>query len=185
MTDQTILWRRLDQPGHESARVFFQYPYWHLTGTAVFAHQRQPCRLDYKIACDTEWNTTSANITGWVGNSSIEIEVSVDSTRNWRFNGKDRPDVSGCIDIDLNFSPSTNLLAIRRLGLEIGEQAVVKAAWVRFPSIELERLEQKYRRLDETRYRYESGGGRYETELEVNEEGFVRQYPGLWEVEAA
>jgi hypothetical protein len=99
-------------------------------------------------------------------------------------NGKECPDVAGCIDIDLNFSPSTNLLAIRRLGLGIGQQGDVKAAWLLFPSFDLEPLEQIYRRLDKARYGYESGGGRYVTELEVNEEGFVIHYPDVWEVEA-
>ena len=51
-TDQSILWRRLDQPGHESARLFFQDSLWHLTGTAVFTHHQQPCRLDYLVVCN-------------------------------------------------------------------------------------------------------------------------------------
>jgi hypothetical protein len=33
--------------------------------------------------------------------------------------------VEGCIDIDLKYSPSTNLLPIRRLNLAIGESAEV------------------------------------------------------------
>ena len=59
MTDLSVLWRRLDSPGHESARLLFQHPYWRLTGTAVFAHDRQPCRLDYLVTCDSEWQTLS------------------------------------------------------------------------------------------------------------------------------
>jgi hypothetical protein len=34
----------------------------------------------------------------------------------------------------------------------------VRAARLRFPSLALEQLEQRYRRLDGTTYRYESGG---------------------------
>jgi hypothetical protein len=185
VTRQPILWRRLDQPGHESARLSFHQPYWHLTGTAVFAHERQPCRLDYLIICDPRWNTSSAKVTGWVANKTIQIQLSVDSARHWRLNAKECPDIAGCIDLDLNFSPSTNLLPIRRLGLEIGQQAEVKAAWLRFPSFVLEPLEQIYCRLDTRVYRYESGGGRFVTELEVNEEGFVTHYPKIWAVEPA
>ncbi len=89
-----------------------------------------------------------------------------------------------CIDLDLNFSPSTNLLPIRRLGLAIGQAAEVKAAWLRFPSFELELLPQRYRRLDETRYRYESAGGQFVADLQVNPSGFATDYPGLWQAEA-
>jgi hypothetical protein len=115
----------------------------------------------------------------------VQIQLSVDSARHWRLNAQECPGVTGCIDLDLNFSPSTNLLPIRRLGLEIGQQAEVKAAWLRFPSFVLEPLEQIYCRLDTKLYRYESGGGRFVAELEVNEEGFVTRYPKIWAVEAA
>jgi len=93
--------------------------------------------------------------------------------------------VTGCVDLDLNFSPSTNLLPIRRLNMAVGQQVEVRAAWLRFPSFRLEPLVQVYRRIDETRYRYESGGGTFITELRVNEAGFVTQYPNLWEEVAA
>src|SRR5438132_1248052 len=81
--------------------------------------------------------------------------------RRWRLNGTECPAVAGCIDVDLNWSPSTNLLPICRLGLAPGQEAGVRAAWLRFPSFTLEPLEQRYRRLDAATYRYESGGGAF------------------------
>lgn len=92
--------------------------------------------------------------------------------------------MADCIDLDLNFSPSTNLLPIRRLGLAVGQEAEVKAAWLRFPSFTLEALKQLYRRIDVATYRYESAGGRFVTELQVNEVGLVTRYPNFWQVEA-
>ena len=89
--------------------------------------------------------------------------------------------MAGCIDLDLNFSPATNLLPIRRLDLAIGQQMQVQAAWLRFPSFKLEPLSQLYKRIDETTYRYESGGGSFVTALTVNASGFVTTYPGLWQ----
>lgn len=185
VTDLSVLWRRLDQPGHESGRLFFQHSCWHLTGTAIFAHNQQPCRLDYLVVCDAGWQTVSGKVAGWVGNEAVEIELSVDSARCWRLNGTECPEVAGCIDLDLNFSPSTNLLPIRRLGLAIGQEAETRAAWLRFPSFTLEPLEQLYRRIDAATYRYESAGGRFVTELQVNAAGFVTHYPNFWQVEVA
>jgi len=60
----------------------------------------------------------------------------------------------------------------------------VRAAWLRFPSFALEPLEQSYRRVTESRYRYESAGARFVAELEVNAAGFVTLYPGFCHVEA-
>ncbi|MDZ7344355.1 MAG: putative glycolipid-binding domain-containing protein [candidate division KSB1 bacterium] len=183
MKDSSILWRRLDQPGHESARLDFHQSRWHLTGTAVFAHQQQPCRLDYLVVCNSEWQTLSGKVAGWVGNNAVEIELSVDSAHRWQLNGTACPQVAGCIDLDLNFSPSTNLLPIRRLTLVIGEETEVKAAWLRFASFTLEPLSQRYRRIDAATYRYESAGGRFVADLQVNDIGFVTRYPNFWQVE--
>jgi hypothetical protein len=183
VTTQTILWRRLDTPGHEAGRFFRHDSSWHLAGTAVFAHHAHPCRLDYIVVCNVAWQTVSATVQGWVGDQTIAVEVSVDATRRWWLNGRECPTVAGSTDIDLNFSPSTNLLPIRRLGLAIGQEAQVQAAWLRFPSFTLEPLDQRYRRLDAVTYRYESAGGTFTTDLRVNAAGLVTLYPHGWQAE--
>jgi hypothetical protein len=183
VSDQTILWRRLDRPGHEAARVWSHESSWHLAGTAAFVFDQKPCRLDYHLICDPDWYTRSCWVAGWTGNEDVDIELSVNEFQHWRLNGQEISVVAGCLDLDLNFSPSTNLLPIQRLALRVGQGAAVKAAWLRFPSFELEPLEQVYRRLSDTTYRYESGGGEFVRELTVNPAGFVTHYPGLWIVE--
>lgn len=181
---QSILWRRLDAPGHESARLFLHDSRWHLTGTAVFAHEHEACRLDYRVLCDSRWHTRSAHVAGWIGDRSVEIQLSRDSGGRWRLNETESPDVADCIDVDLNFSPSTNVLPIRRLRLAVGEEARVDAAWLRFPSFTLVRLEQVYRRIDDATYHYASAGGRFVAELTVNAAGLVTHYPKYWKAEA-
>lgn len=183
MTDSSVLWRRLDRPGHEFARLTAHGSSWHLSGAAVFLHDRQPCRLDYLIVCDAEWRTVSGKVTGFVGNAAIDVECVVDSGHRWRLNGAEHTQVEGCTDIDLNFSPSTNLLPIRRLGLAVGQEAPVRAAWLRFPSFVLEPLDQIYRRIEPAVYRYESAGGKFVADLRVDSAGFVTRYPNLWQIE--
>jgi hypothetical protein len=181
----SILWRRLDFPGHEVGKVTLRDNFWELSGTAIFAYEHSPCKLDYSVLCDTGWRTKSALVNGMVGDREIDLSVSVDEEQRWRLNGTDYPAVNGCIDIDLGFSPSTNLFPIRRLSLNVGEAAEVKAAWLPFPSLTFEVLPQVYRRVGERTYRYESGGGAFVRVLEVNNVGLVTKYPGLWEAELA
>lgn len=184
MSDRSILWRRLDRAGHEAARLSWQDPHWRLAGTALFAHEGRGCRVDYSVTCDADWRTTSGRVVGWIGDATVEIELHVDAAGRWLLNGSDCPAVAGCVDLDLNWSPSTNLLPIRRLRLGVGQEASVRAAWLRFPSFALEPLEQRYRRLDATTYRYESAGGQFVAELEVDGDGLVTRYPGFCEVES-
>lgn len=184
MAEEIILWRRLDRPGHEAARLVFHAPLWQLTGTAVFGEDGQPCRLEYHVVCDREWNTLHALVTGWLGSRRVKCEVRAGARREWHLNDRACPAVAGSTDLDLSFSPSTNLLAIRRLALGPDEAATVRAAWLTFPDLTLEPLEQAYRRTGPTTYRYEAPGQGFAAELEVNPAGFVVRYPGLWEREA-
>lgn len=126
------------------------------------------CSLDYEISCNEVFETQRARVRGWVGERVIDLNITA-------------ADLAPSIDIDLNFSPSTNTLPIRRLNLAIGERVVVTAAWLRFPSFKLEPLEQAYTRLSENTYRYENAASGFSAELRVNEEGLVLEYGDLWE----
>ncbi len=179
MDSAPVLWKRLDRAGHEGARAVFRDGRWRLSGCALFEDEKGPCRLDYEVFCDAAWSTLFAAVTGWVGREEIDVRIEVGGGR-WTLNGAACPETDGAIDVDLNFSPSTNLLPIRRLGLAVGERAAVRAAWLRFPSFRLELLEQTYQRLAPSTYRYESAGGRFVRELEVREDGFVTRYPDFW-----
>lgn len=185
MLEQSVIWGRLDKPGHEFARLFFSNSCWQLNGTAVFVHDNKPCCLDYRLKCNSKWETLSGRVSGWVGEKEIEIEISVEQHRRWRLDGQECAQAAGCVDLDLNFSPLTNTLPVRRLNLKVGEKAEVCAAWLKFPSFEIEPLEQSYYRIDRTTYRYESSGGRFVADLKVNETGFVTCYPNFWRIEGS
>jgi hypothetical protein len=88
--------------------------------------------------------------------------------------------VEGCVDVDLNFSPSTNTLPIRRLDLEVGQSVQLRAAWLRFPSFKIEPLEQSYTRVGANLYRYESAGGRFVASVEVDAMRLVTEYGEIW-----
>jgi hypothetical protein len=51
---------------------------------------------------------------------------------------------------------------------------------VRFPELTIEPLPQRYIRLADWRYRYESAGGAFVAEIEVDDLGLVTHYEGGW-----
>lgn len=179
MQEQTILWRRLDVPGHETVRIYADDDGWYLDGAAIFLNEGEPCRLEFLIECDKDWSTASASIDGWIGDEPVEIEIDIEDGV-WFLNGNEITAVEGCVDIDLNFSPVTNLLPLKRLNIAVGESKSVRAAWLKFPSLELEPLEQKYARIDDTTIRYESSGGKFVRDLKINDAGIVIEYPDFW-----
>lgn len=175
-----IMWERLDVPGHEVATLRPIEGGRQLEGTVLVANEERPCRLVYVIHCDGEWHTSRVDIHGEIGNAPVRLGLTRSAGSEWSVNGKRIAKVAGCIDVDLGFSPATNLLPIRRLRLEPGERARVRAAWVRFAELTVEPLEQAYTCLAPARYLYESAGGTFRRELTVDQSGFVVEYPELW-----
>lgn len=183
--EKSIVWRRFEAigAGHEYARIYSADSKHFLEGAAIFVAEKKFCRLDYRIECAADWQTVSARVFGLVGAEKIEIEIAVDAEKRWTINGTENVKTMNCADIDLNFSPVTNTLPIRRLNLKIGGREKVGAAWLRFPSFALEPLEQTYERTGENSYVYESANGAFRAEIETDEIGLVTRYGDFWKVE--
>ncbi|MDF1873797.1 putative glycolipid-binding domain-containing protein, partial [Vannielia sp.] len=90
------------------------------------------------------------------------------------------PMLSDCTDIDLAFTPATNLLPICRL--EPTSRAEVAAVWFLLEGGgQIERLEQSYTPLGA--HRYACASPEFEAELTVDPCGFATRYSGVWEGE--
>jgi hypothetical protein len=144
-----------------------------------------PLRAEYQIRCDRSWVTQSVRVALTRGAESRELNLVTDGQHRWWKEGEELAQVAGCIDIDISITPSTNTLPIRRLGLRPGEERDVSAAWVKVPDLTLEPLPQRYLRTEEGRYRYQSRGGDFTADIDVDEMGLVTRYPPLWERVAA
>lgn len=176
----SILWRRLDLEGHDACLLGATDGGWWIKGHALFLHDGQPCSLAYQVDCDAGWHTRSVNVDGFLGTRELRYEIERLADGHWLLNGASQPEVAGLIDVDLGFTPATNLLAIRRLDLDACMAAPAPAAYLAFPELRLMRLEQTYRRIDECRYAYDAPMFGYDAVLEVSPAGFVADYPGLW-----
>ncbi len=182
----SILWRRLDIPGHDAATFVERADGAEVRGMAVFHDEAGPTALHYRVCCDAAWRTIAAQVHGWCGTHPIELRIRRDRTGRWRLNGAACAVVAGCLDIDLSFTPATNLLPLRRLDLAVGHQAEVRSAWLAWPAATLTPLTQRYARQSATTYSYEAGlpgGDRFAGTLRVDPHGWVLDYPGLWQYE--
>lgn len=176
-----MLWRRLDVPGHDACRLVPGDDAWQLEGTAVFRHEGVPAGLAYRVDCDGKWRTREGFVRGWVGARAIDLHIERTPGGVWTLNGQLVPDVEGCIDLDLGFTPATNLLQLRRAALPIGHSADIPVAWLDAPGGTLELLQQRYERRTARGYWYEAPRFGYSALLAVNAAGFVNNYPRLWE----
>src|SRR3954451_21613812 len=133
----------------------------------------------YEIVCDRDWIFRTLRLEDATGERAIELESN--GNGDWIVDGVPRTDLDGCIDIDLSATPFTNSLPIRRLDLGIDDEADLVMAYVDFEELTVLPDEQRYTRLDEDLYRYESLDSDFTRDLTVDASGFVIEYPGLFE----
>jgi uncharacterized protein len=179
----TILWRRLDAVGHDACRLVQKEDGWRLEGAAVFQHKNVPACLAYEVRCDGEWRTQEGAVHGWMGDRPLDFRVTRTPEGIWSLNGQGVPHLEGCLDLDLAFTPATNLLQLRRVALQVGQAADVPVAWLDVASGVLDKLYQRYERRTAREYWYEAPRLDYFALLRVSAVGFVKKYPHLWEAE--
>jgi hypothetical protein len=179
-TCRTVVWRTLDGRGIEHCSLVPGRNGWQLRGTAIRADPR-PFLARYVVTCDAHWQTRKVKVEVESGTDRRTVRMRVDKDRHWWIGETELVALRGCIDVDLGITPATNTLPIRRLNLAIGETQAVRAAWLQFPTLNIEMLPQHYTRLDTLQYRYESANGAFTTEIAVDERGLATQYAGGWE----
>jgi hypothetical protein len=157
---------------------------WSLRGLAAVGGS--PGHIRYRVEADPAWETTLVEIDVAREDDARTLRLTRDDG-GWIVDGSPRPDLRECRDVDLGWTPATNTLPIRRLGLEVGTSRSIQVAWVRFPEYSVEVSEQTYTRLAVRSWRYRSGP--YDFHLEVDADGLVTRYGavenGLWRAVAA
>jgi hypothetical protein len=112
------------------------------------------------------------------------VELVRDEAGAWRVDGARRPDLDGCEEIDIQATPFTNTLPIRRLRLRPDAPHRLRVAYVLVPSLTVEPGEQEYTRLDPgdppRRFRYHNPGNGFVAVLDVDADGLVVEYGTIW-----
>ncbi|NQX10990.1 putative glycolipid-binding domain-containing protein [Microbacteriaceae bacterium VKM Ac-2855] len=171
-----LAWRRLDEPGIERTRVVIDADGFRAEGDVEGDVEGGDLTLHYALECDASWRTRRLELR--VGDR-IRILTSAGGG-SWS-DGAPLPELAGALDVDVSATPLTNVLPIRRLSLSIGASAEIVTVYVDVPSLTVTPDPQRYTRLAERVYRYESLDSDFTRDIEVDADGFVLVYPGLFE----
>lgn len=141
--------------------------------------------LRYRICGDRNWRVRALEIESLDPDSSGLILTS-DGDGSWfGEDGKPQPQLDGCQDVDLQASPFTNTIAIRRLALADHSDSEIRVVFVGIPDFGVVPARQRYTRLASdgpvTRYRYQGLDTDFEVELLVDADGLLHEYPGYFQ----
>lgn len=138
-----------------------------------------PFAARYEIVCDPEWRVRHVSVS-LVGDDR-GIELSSDGNGNWSDESGARDEFRGAIDIDISATPFTNTLPIRRLKLGTEQSADILTVYIHLPELGITTDPQRYTCLEAGRlYRFESLDSNFARNIEVDSDGLVLTYPGLF-----
>ena len=177
---QDVVWEWCDRPGLEHLSLETGPAAIRARGLVLVQLGPDLLRVAYEVELDAAWVFQRARLTVECHGVSkrLEIERQVDGC--WTADGRERPDLADCVDIDIMATPFTNSLPIRRLQLAPDRPVAIQAAYLRLPDLTVEAVAQDYTRLSPTRFRYRGLTSGFTAELTVDAEGLVVDYPPIW-----
>ncbi|SHN45592.1 putative glycolipid-binding domain-containing protein [Cryptosporangium aurantiacum] len=154
----------------------------------------EPYSCRYTLATDDRWATTSLEIltegAGWsrslrltrqTGRDPWKVRASETGTLAGPPAGAEYPETfADALDVDIEFSPLTNTLPIRRLDLlkqPVGSEFELNVVFVELPSLAVIANSQRYAAAGDGQVGFRSGD--YRVQIAVDPDGYVVDYPGL------
>lgn len=171
-------WRRVDEPGVELMALSCGASGLSVRSTLIHAGE-ESFGLRYRWELDPAWRTRTLRIDrADAMEKSLVIQRTGDTT--WRVDGKARPDLTGCHEVDVSATPFCNGLAIRRMGETDGE---LLALFVDAPALTCQPSRQRYERLGLRAWQYIDKGvsAGFTARLDLDDEGLVAKYEHLFE----
>jgi hypothetical protein len=172
-------WRRLDVAALED----FEEDGQTFRGR-IRVQEAAPWSVEYQVTFDERWVTLVAEASIQHAEGTRHLHLRREPSGRWLADGRELQACRGSLDVDLGATPSTNTSAIRRLGLAVGTSGELTATWVRFPDLTVLPLRQRYTRLGDRLYLYESlreGRPDFQARLEIDASGLVERYEHLFE----
>jgi hypothetical protein len=137
--------------------------------------------LRYRVLCDPAWRVRQVELE--LMGEDKRVHLIADGKGHWLDDVArvTLRELDGVLDVDLAFTPFTNTLPIRRLGLKDGESADIVVAYLQVPELTPIADAQRYTCLAEgRRYRFESLDTDFSREIDIDAHGLVTTYPGMF-----
>lgn len=177
-----LMWRSVDEPGFEHVRLDEGHPEWTVFDSMfVREHAGFVRRGGYTLIVDKAWRVLELRLmVEQAPGAMTALHVMASGDGRWVDADENPiPELDGCIDLDIGWTPLTNTLPLRRL--EMGDEArEIRVAYVSLPDLGIRPVTQRYTRIDEATVRYGSEAMPEGVEIAVDDEGFVVEYPGAF-----
>jgi hypothetical protein len=181
MSTMDVVWRARQWPGVERLELVEGSDDVTARSLLIASPEGKLAAARYEIVCDAGWRVVRISVESLGTGRRLDLVRAADGS--WSREGRAIPTLAPAIDVDINLSPFTNTLPIRRLELAPGAAADLDVAYISLPDLDVRPQRQRY-----TYIRHDAGGGlyRYESgtfaaDIAVDASGLVTNYEGLWD----
>lgn len=176
-----LIWASCENPGYEHVRIDAGHPEWTVFDSMLIReHEGEVRRGGYTLIVDNVWRALEIRLMMEEAPGRMTaLHLLASGEGSWTdADGQRIPELDGCIDVDIQWSPLTNTLPIRRLHLQPAEEREVRVVYLSLPDLHIQAVAQRYERIGEHEVRYMSLASGFRGELTIDDEGFVVLYPG-------
>lgn len=177
---QPIIWQAVKWPATEYFTLQNNGQGRLASGCISGVRAQQPFCIHYEIAITPTWQVSSFHIRQ-EGLTPTELRLTSDLHGHWFDKDNNHIDAfDNCIDIDISLTPFTNTLPIKRLQFEANESKLLDMLYIKLPEFELQKVQQRYTRLNSHEYQYDNVTTDFTADLPFDENGILKDYPGLF-----
>jgi hypothetical protein len=178
MAERVLRWRSLEDGGLEHCSVRELADSVRVASVLIGTMNGLEFGLSYAMELERDFTFRSLSLERLDG---AFVQLVADGKGNW-MDGEGRAlgQLQDCLDVDISGTPFTNTLPVRRANLQPGVPRSVYVAYIPVDTLLPRREVQTYTRLDADHVNFRNADGSFEQVLEVDDEGFVTDYPTLF-----
>ncbi|MFT3853152.1 MAG: putative glycolipid-binding domain-containing protein [Ilumatobacteraceae bacterium] len=165
-----VVWSTWDGEHTETATLRWENEGWTIGG--IVGRER----VQYAIRTSATWRVRQFLL--FRDLDEPDLWLATDGAGRWgEMNGAHRPELDGAYDVNLDCTPSTTLLPIRRLQLHEGDAAEMPVVTVDTETLQVQRVVQRYVRVADRRWSVTHHDGTT-LDLDVDEHGLALDVAG-------
>jgi hypothetical protein len=177
---KSLIWKGILYNSTEHLQISESQEIIQVESSIIGSFQENNYVVRYRAEITKDWTVKTFHIISEVNGSVQEISGTKENS-SWIINGEPDTRFTDFSFIDISLSPFTNTLPINNLGMAVGGEQEIAVIYIDILEGEIKPTRQKYCKISEATYRYENVFDDFRADIQVDEEGFVLFYSGLFE----
>jgi hypothetical protein len=173
-----VLWQDATGRGYDRCALLPAVGGATLSGTATLAGHGPGATARYRLRVADDWRVLTCDVRMSAPGREARVRLEASPPGRWRRDGRPVPELDGCLDVALDFTPAALTPLIRRVALARGHRADVDVAHLALPDLALSRRRAGVSHDDRDRWLHHTGDDTFA--LHVGAHGLVTEYEGAW-----